>query len=190
MSEPIDITELENSLLSTNIELPILQDYFLEKNTGILSKVSAFQDRMKLGELGGLLGYFGNLNQILPALMTTPAPVVGGSEEFFIPSEALDNTFLYPSIIGQLDYTFNKEVLSKMTDKEIILLSTPDDLLKILIPSKRNSDRIIGVKSIDIQPAKIYEKNPLKYKIRILFHNNFFIPEFLTISLDSIKASV
>jgi hypothetical protein len=187
ISEPIELAELKNSLTSTNIELPIFKDYFLAENTGILNKVSTFQRKEQIGELGGLLGYHGSLNQILPALMTTPRPVVGGSSEFFIPSKSLDNTFLYPSITGQLDYTFNKEVVSKMTDKEILLMSTPDDLLSILAPSKKTSKKISTVKRIEIEHFSNYQATPGHYKIRIIFHEMLMIPELLTMGVDLAK---
>jgi hypothetical protein len=78
VSNQAELLELKESLKSTNIELPEFKDYLLAENTGILSKVSAFQKENNLGELGGLIGHYMSLNQILPHLMTNPVDIVGG----------------------------------------------------------------------------------------------------------------
>ena len=82
---------------------------------------------------------------------------------------------------------FNKEVVSKMTDKEILLMSTPDDLLSILAPSKKTSKKISTVKRIEIEHFSNYQATPGHYKIRIIFHEMLMIPELLTMGVDLAK---
>ncbi len=187
ISTKVELKQFETTLMSAVNEFPELNEYFLAKTTGIFDQLSKFQEEKDLGTLGGLFGYNIALNQILPYLMTTPQDIVGGWESIYIPSISWNNTFAYPSSTGSLDYDFNTEALVKLTDKEILKMTTPEELLSILIPSTKNSEMISTVKDIVISDP--WGRAPIEgiYKIIVNFKDVNKLPEIVSITANLIQ---
>ncbi len=187
ISTKVELNQFETTLMSAVKEFPELNEYFLAKTTGIFDQLSKFQEEKDLGSLGGLFGYNIALNQILPYLMTTPQDIVGGWESIYIPSISWNNTFAYPSSTGSLDYNFNTEALVKLTDNEILKMTTPEELLSILIPSTKNSEMISTVK--DIVVSDPWGRAPIEgiYKIIVNFKDVNKLPEIVSITVNLIQ---
>ncbi len=149
------IKEAETNM--PGIDIKDLKEYFLgEKeddndfdDLGVFDRINALNSEKNLNNLGGLIGYELKLsdiyNQIAPKVAITMDTI------FFAPSASLDNTFVYPSEVGKFQYEFNTTFLGTVDLVTVKGMTTPQDLLSILIKSATNTEMANLVSGITIK---------------------------------------
>ncbi|MGL5205364.1 MAG: hypothetical protein ACRC7B_00390 [Metamycoplasmataceae bacterium] len=148
-------TMIENaSTTNPGIDIKDLKEYFLGENDddmdfddfGVFDRIAKLNSDKDLNNLGGLVGYELKLSDIFSELIPTTQRNVTMDTVFFAPSAGLNNTFLFPSETGKLDYELDLTTLATITEAQIITYTTKEDLRSIIAnKSQTQLDTVDGI---------------------------------------------
>ena len=190
-----EITEMikQATTNSNGLDISELKEYFLGENDddndfddlGIFDKINYLNNSKKLNNIGGLIGYELKLSDIYSKLVpSVPKAVIGMDTVFFAPSAALENTFVYPSSTGKLQYEFNTDELKTIDKATLIGMTTATDLGKILVSTETNKQVLETVENIKI------EDTGSLIKLTVNFKDASTLSEVISINPSLLKADV
>ncbi|MGL5592141.1 MAG: hypothetical protein ACRDCJ_02150 [Metamycoplasmataceae bacterium] len=146
---------------STNdsgIDISDLKEYFLGENDndmdfddyGVFDRIAKLNNDKDLNNLGGLVGYELKLSDIFDQLLPGQRNVTMDTT-FFAPSASLNNTFIFPSETGSLDYELDLAVLASITEAQLLNYTTKEELGTIIKKSAPNTQNLNSVSGIEVE---------------------------------------
>lgn len=186
----VQIKEMIKGATSTNpgIDITDLKEYFLGENEddadlddiGVFDRIAKLNNQKDLNNLGGLLGYELKLSDIFSQI--APKQAITLDTVFFAPSASLDNTFIFPSSTGSLNYELDEAVLKTLTIEDVTSYTTPDQLNSILKNKSQNTENIKLVSGITVDA-------PLGQLLKVTVNfNDGKLPEVISININLLKA--
>ncbi|MGL6125321.1 MAG: hypothetical protein ACRC1F_02400 [Metamycoplasmataceae bacterium] len=185
------IKQMINGATSSNtgIDIEELKEYFLGENDddmdfddfGVFDRVAKLNNDKELNNLGGLVGYELKLSDIFSELIPFEQRNITLDTTFFAPSSALNNTFIYPSETGTLNYELDLTVLATITEAELLNFKTANELGSIIEKSDDNTEKLELVSGIEI------ERLANLFKVTVNFKESNKLSEVISINPSLLK---